>query len=290
MTDDSQPDRPGPDFAQIPLQLMRRPDLSFGAKCLYARLKLYAGKNGICNPAQKTLATELGICDRRIRELLSELRRCSLLNWRRTQKASSFTVNPAEEFRSPDWKKDAGQSARKVPLSMEESVRSERTKPSDKKTFSKRGSGKDALSKDGEDYDYLPQDRKERDSAIGVWLARDYPNVRNLLREHLQETEPDQPSNQKVARIIQCTRHAMESEIREALNDFRQRGYGAYHIRTYRWFETALEDYFRQKRSREEAANPSGHLASAGGTTWRMKSEEIAWLGAAFDTTGEDSE
>src|SRR5271169_5016426 len=70
--------KPGPPFAGMPLVILRIPkrDLSFAAKCLYTRLRLYAGllpdpdKEGVqgpCNPSQSTLGRELGVSDRYIR-------------------------------------------------------------------------------------------------------------------------------------------------------------------------------------------------------------------------------
>jgi len=60
-------------FAPIPLWLLQRHEVSFGAKCLYGRLVLYAGKNGVAFPNQVTLAAELGITARQVRRLIKEL-------------------------------------------------------------------------------------------------------------------------------------------------------------------------------------------------------------------------
>ena len=38
-------------FTPIDDGLMRRPDLKFGAKCLFGRLKRYAHKSGKCYPS-----------------------------------------------------------------------------------------------------------------------------------------------------------------------------------------------------------------------------------------------
>jgi DNA-binding transcriptional MocR family regulator len=47
--------------------------LSLGAKLLWARLAQYAGQDGACYPSQKRLASDLGLSDRQIRRLISEL-------------------------------------------------------------------------------------------------------------------------------------------------------------------------------------------------------------------------
>lgn len=49
---------------------------------LYGRIRLYAGKDGICYAKQSTLAKEIGLTSaRQIRRLLVELRRLKLIEW-----------------------------------------------------------------------------------------------------------------------------------------------------------------------------------------------------------------
>jgi len=191
----------GPDFAKLQLWLLRLPRLSFGAKCLYARLELYAGKNGVCNPSHPTLAGELAVSDRHIRELLNELRDRGLLTWRRTQNANRYRVTPSEEFRVPERTNVSGQVGPKLPISSAENVQSGRRNPSDKKMSLKRGSSRDVSPKNARDYDCPPQNRKKLDSAAGDSLLKSYPELRNCLREHLRETDPEQPSRDKVIRV-----------------------------------------------------------------------------------------
>lgn len=52
---------------------MRRPEVSQGAKLAYARLAQYEGKFGECFPKQKTLAPELGVCERTAHRYVHEL-------------------------------------------------------------------------------------------------------------------------------------------------------------------------------------------------------------------------
>jgi hypothetical protein len=59
--------------AFIPNWLLRRPEVSHGAKLCYARLCQYAGKNGECWPHQSTLANELSCSLRNVGYLLKEL-------------------------------------------------------------------------------------------------------------------------------------------------------------------------------------------------------------------------
>jgi DNA-binding transcriptional MocR family regulator len=197
----------GPEFAKLSLVLLRKKDLSFGAKCLYARLGLYAGEDRVCTPSHRTLACELGVSDRYVRKLLTELRKAGLVTWRRTQKASAFTVHPPASYSHSDRNEPSGENGSPVPNRSEEKFRSDRKRSSDKKMSLKRGS-----SKDVNDYDSPPQNRKKRDSEAESLLFL-YPNIRDALREHLAETDPRKPSRDKVIRIIQATGHAPEPEI-----------------------------------------------------------------------------
>ena len=58
---------------------MRRPDLTFGAKCLLGRLKRYGQKTGKIYPSLPTLATELGTSIDSIRRFLAQLKDASLV-------------------------------------------------------------------------------------------------------------------------------------------------------------------------------------------------------------------
>lgn len=61
----------------IPLWLLERPEISPGAKLIYATLARHAGPKGDCFPGQNTLAQEIGLlgkhADRSIRNYIKEL-------------------------------------------------------------------------------------------------------------------------------------------------------------------------------------------------------------------------
>lgn len=76
----------GPEFALIPLSVMRDPHLLPAAKLLFARLKLFAGKDGICHPSHETLAGEIAVKPRQIRNLLGQLRQYGYVDWKRTKR------------------------------------------------------------------------------------------------------------------------------------------------------------------------------------------------------------
>lgn len=59
--------------APVPLALMKSPNLSAGAKLLFGRLALHAGKELYCYPGLDTLADELGVSDDTIGRWMAEL-------------------------------------------------------------------------------------------------------------------------------------------------------------------------------------------------------------------------
>lgn len=65
--------------AMTPNWLLCRKEVSHAAKLCYARLSQYAGKNGHCFPKQSTLAEELGVSERQLRDYIRELISLDLL-------------------------------------------------------------------------------------------------------------------------------------------------------------------------------------------------------------------
>ena len=57
----------------VPNWLLRRKDVTQGAKLLFARLSQYAGENGACFPSQSTLSEELGVSVSQIKRYAAEL-------------------------------------------------------------------------------------------------------------------------------------------------------------------------------------------------------------------------
>jgi hypothetical protein len=65
--------------AFVPNWLLRRKEVTPGAKLCYARLCQFSGENNKCHPRQETLAAELGISARSVGDYLRELRHHGLL-------------------------------------------------------------------------------------------------------------------------------------------------------------------------------------------------------------------
>jgi len=83
-------------FAPIPNWLMRRRDLSPGAKLCYARLTQFAGKDGQCFPSLSVLAEELGCSRSQVKRYIKELERANLVERLQRDGHSNFFSFPSE--------------------------------------------------------------------------------------------------------------------------------------------------------------------------------------------------
>jgi hypothetical protein len=111
-------------FTAIPNRILENPDLSLGARMVYAMLLKYAWQKDFCFPAQERLADDLGIGTRSVRTYLNELREAKLIKWRqqglnrpnvyfilelpRVRPESRGNPGPAN-FAAPDRQNFAGQ-------------------------------------------------------------------------------------------------------------------------------------------------------------------------------------
>src|SRR5438093_149830 len=66
-------------FTQIPNTILRRPDLSPGAKLTYVMLLSYAWQTDRCFPGQARLARDMGSGERSVIRYLKELKEAGLL-------------------------------------------------------------------------------------------------------------------------------------------------------------------------------------------------------------------
>jgi hypothetical protein len=70
-------------FTQVPNFILRNPDLSAGAKVVYAMFLSYAWHNESCFPGQERLAQDIGLSRSRVTEFISELSRAGLVTIQR---------------------------------------------------------------------------------------------------------------------------------------------------------------------------------------------------------------
>ena len=82
-------------FTQVPNFILRDPDLSVGAKVVYAMFLSYAWHNNLCFPGQDRLAHDIGMTQPRIAQLIAELQKAGLVDIeRRGQgKTNVYTIN-----------------------------------------------------------------------------------------------------------------------------------------------------------------------------------------------------
>lgn len=69
--------------AQIPPAVLSHPDLSFGAKVLFAALHAHAWPEAECTPSQEELARDVSCTVRQVQRLLLQLRRAGFVTWKR---------------------------------------------------------------------------------------------------------------------------------------------------------------------------------------------------------------
>jgi hypothetical protein len=81
-----------PDFVAIPYVVFSDPGLSHAAKLTYGRLKLYAGEDGRAFPKHETLAEEVCLRPRQLKNVLVELRAAGWIGWTRARASCLYTV------------------------------------------------------------------------------------------------------------------------------------------------------------------------------------------------------
>ena len=82
-------------FTQVPNFVLRKSDLSPGAKVVFAMFLSYAWHNNFCFPGQERLAEDMGMSRSRVTEFVSELEKGGLISvLRRGQgKTNIYTVH-----------------------------------------------------------------------------------------------------------------------------------------------------------------------------------------------------
>jgi hypothetical protein len=107
-------------FTQIPNAILRRPDVTPGAKLTYMALLSYAWQKGSCFPGQDTLADDLGVSKRSVVTYLQQLQDAGLLHVKRRGLGQTniytlprFSSTPASGF-IPRSAKSALQQVQKI--------------------------------------------------------------------------------------------------------------------------------------------------------------------------------
>lgn len=82
-------------FTQLPNFILKNPDITVGAKTVYALFLSYAWHNDLCFPGQDTLAKAIGMSVGSVNGFIKELEACGLIEiTRRGQgKTNLYTIN-----------------------------------------------------------------------------------------------------------------------------------------------------------------------------------------------------
>jgi hypothetical protein len=244
----------------IPEGLVRCDWICAGAKLAWGRLARYAGEDGRCYPTVKTLAAEIGVGERQGRRYLAELERFGLIRRierfaDRAQTSNGYEFLWHELFERgvthPTGEGVSDPSPRGVTDVSAKESQIEESHSEERKT----------------DLDYLPRNRKKRDSPSGVSspsTCKAYPKVRERLACYMQlpGDEKEYPSDRIVIDIMDAAGTHDEQEVIASLRylyyDRELKPFSRHGPRSFAWFKTVLQDHFARKRERESAANPLG--------------------------------
>ena len=282
----------------VPEALARCRGLSPGAKLAYGRLTRYAGQNGECYPSTDTLGAELGINERQARRYIAELESNGFIrrlkrfrDGAQTSNGFQFRWHRIFDTASCRTEPERGQTdvsgGRRTDVSA-----GGRTDASGEESHSE-----DSHSEEEKDIDCLLTNRKRRDSQSDVVLSdsrcQQYPRLREYLAQYMlydQNDEKVYPTDRQVVEVIDSAEGANEKEIIHCLLYLRNtRGLrpGTRNgPRQFAWFPTVVGEYFRKKRQREEAANPSGYHEWSDRNDVRLSKNEFDAMTEAIEIDG----
>jgi hypothetical protein len=244
----------------VPDALVRAKGISPGAKLAYGRLARYAGQDGNCYPAVRTLAAEIGIRVRQTQNYLAELERNKLIR-RITRLSKKGQRSNAFEFL---WHRLFEEGVKKTAPEGVQDIAPERVHdPSPKESHIKESH----IEETNIDLDYPPTNRKDRDSRPDSSDARSgckpHPRLREALADYMMTTDDDErvyPRDRLVVDVMDAAAGATEEEVIKCLGYLKnERGLkpgtknGPRH---FSWFKTLIADYFHQKRNRETVYAP----------------------------------
>ena len=259
-----------PSYIAVDYSVFTDPSLSPAAKLLFARLKLYAGKNGKAFPKQETLAREMCLSDRRVRGVLAELKRLTRIDWKRTRASCVYAIKPPSVWTSlsdVDRKDRSSLSGRELPN------HTGRNLPTEKKSR-KLSSEEQGLEGDT-DSDYLPANRKTRDSQADGARAR-LPDGWQELLDLVESVLQRKASKSGLGRIISATPCKIGAEAVEAIQDAIRRGYDAeskHAPRSMSWFVSVVGNFWEDRQAR--ALPPGARDESLDPADFRRMTEAI---------------
>lgn len=236
-------------YAQLDLEIMSDKGISRTAKALYGRLLFFAGKDGRCNPSHETLAAQLGVGDRQIRNLLRELRNVGLISWRRTRSSASYEINPPEAAFTPDRKLTSGLDRKSISCEIGNALPI------------KRGLKRSCLK----DVDIGCS--SSTNASLPPSNPKQYPQLKDTLSRYMSPN-PKKPStayaptDRQIVDIVHAAAGEDESKICELLVYlYNERGLrpgtenGPKHAG---WFKAVVQNYFEDRHDRDDA-RPIGH-------------------------------
>jgi Helix-turn-helix domain len=245
----------------IPEGLARYTWISPGAKLAWGRLARYAGEDGRCYPTMKTLGAEIGVGERQAQKYRAELERAKLIR-RVSRCAGRARTSNAFEFLWHDLFDTTATDRSGKRVNDDSPVGANDSSPEESQIEESHSEERKT------DLDYLPLNRKNRDSPSGDCapsICKTYPNVRECLARYMQVPgdEKEYPTDRIVVDLLDAAGTYDEQEVIASLNYlYRERGLRPFTSngpRSFAWFKTVLQEHFTKKREGESAANPSGY-------------------------------
>lgn len=279
-----------PEFIQIPYAVFRDPNLSASAKLAYGRLKLYAGTDGQCFMAHRTLAAEICLGRRQTQKILDELRAAGWIDWEWNRgETATYTVwQVAHKSAQGDAQKSAQPLRRKVRKGCAQKCAQNRrsNRGLEKKTTQKLITGC-ASPKTGEGLPAaaLPANGN---SKHALSLA-DMADISKRMADFMDGEAPPKPTQEFVTAL--ATQYNLSAaDILGALNAAWQRGAAPGQKnapRQWKWFNEVLRRVFVPGAAARLPEHPSAGADAMVGLTpveQAVQEEFNRRATAAFDT------
>jgi hypothetical protein len=248
-------------FLRVPLAISERDDLSSTAKLLFGALAMHAGGFDGKRPAypnQTTLAAELGLGVRAIRDALGELKELGLVEVHRGRfrgakaRGNVYYLRPLNrQYSAADNRKNSAGENRKNTAGhnrQNSAAGKEQIKRTSERSRDYGPVPNDYRPARSQDLDYLLTHRQKRDARADE-SATDWPRLAALVEELLGQ----KPTKNGLSKIISATPTKTETEALEAIEDAKRRGYDASHKNgphSMSWFVSVVQNYWADKLRR----------------------------------------